>query len=134
MEAFREAGVRTTCFISPIFPGITDVPAIIERASEHCNLIWLENLNLRGGFKKTIMDYIAESHPELLPLYQAIYNKKDDTYWDELDKEIEAYAESVGLEYVVNDDSMNRPFDAPPIVVNYFHHDKIKKMSTKRSE
>ena len=23
---------------------------------------WLENLNLRGGFKKTIMDYIAEKY------------------------------------------------------------------------
>lgn len=29
MEAFHKAGVRTTCFISPIFPGITDVKAII---------------------------------------------------------------------------------------------------------
>ncbi len=28
MKAFYDAGVRTTCFISPIFPGITDVPAI----------------------------------------------------------------------------------------------------------
>ena len=32
MRAFHAAGVRTTCFISPIFPGITDVPAIIRRA------------------------------------------------------------------------------------------------------
>ena len=30
MEAFYRAGVRTTCFISPIFPEITDVKAIIE--------------------------------------------------------------------------------------------------------
>lgn len=34
MKAFHDAGVRTTCFISPIFPGITDVKAIIERAEE----------------------------------------------------------------------------------------------------
>ena len=32
MKAFHDAGVRTTCFISPIFPGITDVPAIIQCA------------------------------------------------------------------------------------------------------
>lgn len=31
MKAFHDAGVRTTCFISPIFPGITDPPAIIRR-------------------------------------------------------------------------------------------------------
>ena len=30
MRQFYEAGVETTCFISPIFPGITDVEAIIR--------------------------------------------------------------------------------------------------------
>lgn len=73
MRAFHEAGVRTTCFISPIFPGITDVPAIIRRAKDQCNLIWLENLNLRGGYRKTILDYIAARHPSLTSLYEAIY-------------------------------------------------------------
>ncbi len=31
MKAFYKAGVRTTCFIFPIFPGITDAKAIIEQ-------------------------------------------------------------------------------------------------------
>ena len=77
MKAFHDAGVRTTCFISPIFPGLTDLPSIIHRAKNQCNLVWLENLNLRGGYKKTIFDYITEKHPDLLPLYDTIYNKKD---------------------------------------------------------
>ena len=54
MKAFHKAGVRTTCFISPIFPGITDVKAIITQAKEHCNLIWLENLNLRGATRRSL--------------------------------------------------------------------------------
>ena len=70
MKAFHDAGVRTTCFISPIFPGITDVAAIIRRAKKQCNLVWLENLNLRGGYKKVILDYIAEKYPNLVPLYE----------------------------------------------------------------
>lgn len=57
MEAFYRAGVRTTCFISPIFPGITDVKAIIRRVKGQCNLIWLENLNLRGSYKPVILNY-----------------------------------------------------------------------------
>lgn len=61
MKAFHDAGVRTTCFISPIFPGLTDLPSIIHRAKNQCNLVWLENLNLRGGYKKTIFDYITEN-------------------------------------------------------------------------
>lgn len=69
MKEFHKAGIRTTCFISPIFPGITDVKSIIKQAKEYCNMIWLENLNLRGGFKTVIMDYIAEKYIQLLPLY-----------------------------------------------------------------
>ena len=34
-------------------------------------------------------------------------------------------------DYVTNDDSMSRPFDAPPFIVNYFYHEQIKK-KTKR--
>ena len=132
MKAFHKAGVRTTCFISPIFPGITDVKAIIEQAKEHCNLIWLENLNLRGSYKAVIMDYIKEKYPALLPLYQDIYNRGDRSYWEALDTELKEYASEIGLDYVTNDDSMSRPFDAPPVIVNYFYHSEIKKSAKKR--
>ena len=131
MQAFHRAGVRTTCFISPIFPGITDVPAIVRRAKGQCNLIWLENLNLRGSYKAVILDYIREKHPHLLPLYQEIYVRGDRSYWRMLDQELKADAATLGLDYVTNDDSMQRPFDAPPVVVNYFYHEQIKRSARK---
>lgn len=127
MEAFHRAGVRTTCFISPIFPGITDAEAIIRRAKDHCNLVWLENLNLRGSFRTVIMEYINEKYPLLLPLYREIYDRKNMSYWESLDETLRHAAASLGLDYVTNDDSMSRPFDAPPVVVNYFYHEKIRK-------
>ena len=131
MKALYEAGIRTTCFISPIFPGITDVPAIVDRVREQCQLIWLENLNLRGSYKTVILDYIRERYPRLLPLYQEIYQKGNRAYWELLDGELRAYAKERGLDYVTNDDSMRRPFDAPPVMVNYFYHEKIKKSAKK---
>lgn len=131
MKAFHDAGVRTTCFISPIFPGITDLPSIIRRAKDRCNLVWLENLNLRGGYKKTILDYIAERHPDLVPLYDTIYNKGDRTYWAELDAQMREFCKDEGLIYVRDDDSIRRPFEDPPIVVNYFFHEELV-ASTKR--
>ena len=131
MKAFHKAGVRTTCFISPIFPVITDVKAIIEQAKEHCNLIWLENLNLRGSYKAVIMDYIKEKYPALLPLYHDIYSLGNRSYWEALDTELKEYAAEIGLEYVTNDDSMSRPFSAPPVIVNYFYHSEIKKSARK---
>lgn len=34
MEQVYRSGIRTVCFVSPIFPGITDVMAIIERVKD----------------------------------------------------------------------------------------------------
>ena len=132
MKVFHDADVRTTCFISPIFPEITDVKAIIERAKDSCNLIWLENLNLRGTFKPKIMEYIQNKHPELAPLYRDIYTRGDNGYWQWLDGEMREYAKQIGLDYVTNDDTIRRPFEAPPVIVNYFYHSQIKKSAKKR--
>ena len=130
MKAFHDAGVRTTCFISPIFPGITDVEAIIDRVKGQCNLIWLENLNLRGDYKKVILDYIREKHPQLMPLYDEIYQHGSRRYWEMLNDLLSAFAEQ-GLRYVRDDDSFTQPFDALPTVVNFFYHEAIKKSAKK---
>lgn len=134
MEAFYRAGIRTTCFISPIFPSITNVEAIIQRVKGQCNLIWLENLNLRGGYKTAILDYIKEKYPSYSALYHQIYNKGDSGYWERLDARLNAATAEMGLEYATNDDSIERPFDAPPVVVNYFYHEKIKKSAQKNEK
>ena len=131
MKALYDEGVRTTCFISPIFPGITDVEAIIDRVKDQCNLVWLENLNLRGSYKGMILDYIQERRPELIQLYEEIYNYGNRMYWETLDARLRAYAEEEGLEYVRDDDSMKKPFDAPPVIVNFFYHEEIKKSAKK---
>ena len=127
MKAFYRAGVRTTCFISPIFPGITDVKAIIGRVKGQCNLIWLENLNLRGSYRATILDYVQRKRPALAPLYKEIYSHGSRLYWEMLDGQLREYAQQNGLAYVRNDDTMQRPFDAPPVLVNYFYHEEVRK-------
>lgn len=134
MKTLHDAGIRTTCFISPIFPGITDVPAIIERVKAQCNLVWLENLNLRGSFKADILGYIKEKRPALAPLYEDIYTRGSRLWWEALDAAVRAYAQASGLEYVRDDDSMRRPFSAPPVIVNYFYHEEIKKSAQKGGE
>lgn len=132
MEVLHEAGVRTTCFISPIFPEITDVEAIIERVRGACNLVWLENLNLRGSYKPAILGYIRRRHPELVPLYEEIYQRGSREYWESLDARMRSYCEGAGLEYVRDSDGMERPFEAPPMVVNFFYHEEIKKSAKRK--
>jgi len=133
MKTLHDAGIRTTCFISPIFPGITDVPAIIERVKGQCQLIWLENLNLRGSYKGVILEYIREKHPELVPLYDDIYTRRINKYWEKLDETLREYAAANGLDYVVDDDSIRKDFDAPPTIVNFFYHEKVRKSAKKRT-
>lgn len=129
MKILHDAGIRTTCFISPIFPGITDVPAIIDAAKDFCNLIWLENLNLRGSFKPVIFEYVQEKFPKLVPLYDEIYRRKNLRYWAELNDLVGEYARRNNLLYVRNRDDVCTDFDAPPVVVNFFFHEQIKKSS-----
>ena len=125
MRKFYEAGIDTTCFISPIFPGITDVEAIIERAKGQCNLVWLENLNLRGDYKGRILTWMHENHPELDDLYRRIYTRRDRTYWSELDADMRHFCQSQGFTYVRNNDNVRAPHGEPPVVVNYFYHEEI---------
>lgn len=132
MERFHRAGVRVTCFISPIFPGITDVKAIIRRVKNICNLIWLENLNLRGGFRTEIFDFIRREYPHLISLYHEIYREGRSDEWRVLDEEIRVFAAEEGLDYAVADDTMRRPFDAPPLIVNWFFHEQVKRTAKKR--
>ncbi len=131
MKTFHDAGVRTTCFISPIFPEITDIEAIIQRVKKQCNWIWLENLNLRGSYKGYILDYIREKYPDLLSLYREIYHNKERRYWEMLDAKMKVYTAANGLDYVTNNDSMARAFDELPVVVNYFYHEQIRKTAKK---
>lgn len=126
MKKVYEAGIRTVCFVSPIFPGITDVKAIIERVRDFADLIWLENLNLRGQFKGTIMSYIKDNHPDVHALYDEIYNKKRMDYWESLEKEISMFAKQNGFPYMVNDLPYGRSEKGKPVIVNYFYHEKIR--------
>lgn len=126
MKEVYDAGIRTVCFISPVFPGITDFKKIFELAKNQCDLIWLENLNLRGGFKGKIMDYIKEKHPDLYPLYENIYNKKDKSYFEELEKEAEQLAKDNDCPFVDNKTPYGRAKKGHPVIVDYFYHEEVR--------
>ena len=126
MKQVYEAGIRTVCFVSPVFPGITDFEAIFERVKNQCDLFWLENLNLRGGFKKTIMDYIARQYPDLVPLYDEIYNKYNRSYFEALEVKAEKMAKKYDCAFVDNEMPYGRVPQGHPVIVDYFYHEEIR--------
>lgn len=114
LEALHREGITTYLFISPIFPYITDIRAIVSEAAGSADQICFENLNLRGAAKTEILGYIAEKYPQYLDGYKMIYNKGDLSFWQKLETEIEA---------------LSKEYDIP--FVNYFYHAKIRKRGKK---
>ena len=126
MKRVYDAGIRTVCFVAPVFPGITDFEAIFERVKDQCDLFWLENLNLRGGFKKTILDYIAEKYPDLVPLYHQIYDRHDRSYFMALEEKAEAMAKRYDCPFVDNEMPYGRVPQGHPVIVDYFYHEEVR--------
>ena len=126
MKRVYDAGIRTVCFIAPVFPGITDFEAIFHRVKNQCDLVWLENLNLRGGFKQEILGYIQEKYSHLTPLYQAIYQKGDRSYFRGLERQAEQLAIENTCPFVDNELPYGRAEPGHPVIVDYFYHEEVR--------
>ncbi len=110
LKILHENKIKTVCFISPIFPILTDFKSIIEQTKNYCDEYWFENLNLRYPYRIEILNYIKNKHPNLYPLYKNIFIDNDITFWQNLEKEITNYCLSNKINFK-----------------NYFYHEKIKK-------
>jgi len=118
MEALKELhnnGIYTVLFLSPIFPHITDWKEIIECTKDYIDEYWFENLNLRGDYKKDILDYIKNNYTSIYSDYIDIYEKHNNSYWQNLAKEIKNYCDNNKIKYI-----------------NYFYHKKL--VEKKKSE
>lgn len=110
LKTLHQNGISTYLFISPIFPYITDISALIQAVDGSVDKIGFENLNLRGSAKADILELIRLNYPQYLEEYQKIYLHKDFTYWKNLETEIQKLSALYSI-----------PFE------NYFYHEKIKK-------
>ena len=126
MKQVYDAGIRTVCFVAPVFPGITDFVSIFHRVKDQCDLVWLENLNLRGSFKKDILDYIRGKHPALYPLYDAIYNQGDKSYFHALEQQAKRLAKEQDCPFVDNALPYGRAESGHPVIVDYFYHEEVR--------
>jgi DNA repair photolyase len=108
LQALHNEGIYTVLFMSPIFPYITDFKNIIEKTQSYIDEYWFENLNLRGTYKLTILNYINAKYPNLYSEYEKIYNNGDKTYWTSLSGEIASYCQQNNIKHV-----------------NYFYHKEL---------
>ena len=118
MDTLRELhnnGIYTILFMSPIFPYITEWKEIIDNTKDYIDEYWFENLNLRGSYKKDILDYIKVNYANLYSKYIDIYVNKNDKYWKDLSLEIDSYCNQNNIKYK-----------------NYFYHKELVEKKKKR--
>lgn len=108
LKTLHDNGIYTILFMSPIFPYITDFKSIIDASKDYVDEYWFENLNLRGSYKSVILSYVKNKYPSYYDEYLQIYNKKDNSYWESLAKEINTYCESLNIKHT-----------------NFFYHNEL---------
>lgn len=99
LKELHENGIYTVLFMSPIFPYITKWKEIIEISKDYVDEFWFENLNLRGSYKYSILNYIKEKYNDLFCKYIDIYENKNNYYWNDLSKKIEEYCVNNNIKY-----------------------------------
>ncbi len=112
LKTLYEAGIYTILFMSPIFIGITEWEAIIKETREYINEYWFEDLNLRGAYKYTILKYVEEKYPNVYPMYEETYIKRNPQKLINMDNEIKEYCHKNKINYR-----------------DYFHHEEVIRKS-----
>ena len=72
------------------------------------------------------MDYIAEKHFDLVPLYDEIYNKHNRSYFKALEEKDKEMARKYGCLFVDNEMPYGRVPQGHPVIVDYFYHEEVR--------
>ena len=108
LKTLYENGIYTILFMSPIFIGITDWQAIIEKTKGYINEYWFEDLNLRGAYKYDVLRYVQQKYPKVYPIFERVYIKGDRQELINVDNKIKEYCHKNKINYS-----------------DYFHHEEV---------
>ena len=78
---------------------LTQLEKIIATCTDTVDFIYFENLNLRGRYKKIILNFISKNFPEYNQLYQDIYTKNKKEYWYLLMEDINRLCKIYDIKY-----------------------------------
>jgi DNA repair photolyase len=124
METLYSEGMKTGCFLAPVFPVLTKIPPIIERVRNICHYIMIERLQLRGKERENIMKWIGASHPELWTLYDSIYHSHDLSYWKNYRNFYRDQFQKLGYKFTDNDSMMQDGYsEGKPVIINWLYRE-----------
>lgn len=99
LKKLKGENIPVYLFVSPIFPMLTKLEEIIATCKDTVDFIYFENLNLRGRYKKIILNFISKNFPEYNQLYQDIYTKNKKEYWYLLMEDINRLCKIYDIKY-----------------------------------
>lgn len=99
LDILHKKDIHSVCFVSPIFPAITDVPAIIKEITGKCDAVWIEHLVLNGDYKGPVMYYVKTHYPNYYMFYDKIFNKGELDLWWKFDDYMEQWCAENGYKY-----------------------------------
>lgn len=67
-----------------------------------------------------------KSTPPLYPLYDAIYNKGDKSYFHALERQARHLANEHNCSFVDNELPYGRAETGHPVIVDYFYHEEVR--------
>jgi DNA repair photolyase len=79
LRTLVDAGIDASVGMAPILPGLSDDPAgmaAVVRAARDAGAtaVWTNVLYLRPGTREHFLDHLARDWPELLPMYERLYD------------------------------------------------------------
>ncbi len=99
LSILKDSGIATGVFVAPIFPEITDAIGIIKVAAPLVKRITFDTLNLRPQNIDKVFNFIRETRPDIMPLYEDIYLRKNRFYWIQLREKIKDTCIAAGVPY-----------------------------------
>lgn len=86
LKEAKTEGIKVYGFISPIFPGITNLDEIF-RELRFCEYVWVELLNTKPSVIQRMMPVISENFPEKVKDFEFAINKPEE-YYQKVRKEV----------------------------------------------
>jgi DNA repair photolyase len=79
LRVLTDAGIDAGVGVAPLLPGLSDDPQliadIVQAARDHgATRVWANVLYLRPGTREHFLEKLAATWPELLPMYEALYD------------------------------------------------------------
>lgn len=120
LSILHNKGIYTACFVSPVFPGITDAPEIIKQTTGLCDEVYLEHLVLQNPYKGSVLYYIKTKYPDLYPYYDRLFNKGELDEWWKWDDYMEEWCKDNGYKYSY--EHFPKEHREKPVIINFRGH------------